>query len=328
MLYECFKKIIIRLWYPLRYSVTYYNLSHFPKIYKAFSLSGFKMNSEKTKVKPFFIMACGRSGNTLLRAILCNNKDISIPPESFVLGEVYDKFRIFNHLRWHDLLKLIIGEFEAHTDFKDWNINLQPLYAELSVIKKEERTLEKIIDSIFSLYTKKYFPEAIIWGDKTPENNLWMFKIKKIFPEAKYIFLYRDGRDVTASFLKSGLLTNLERISRYWNLNMRLSEIFLRRLKSNQFIELRYEELVTRPEIEVKKICSFLGVTYSEDMLHSYKNFEKLGDVAVHHHHKNIAKPINTKSIGKWKKILSEEEQKSAERIMAKYLRNYDYVKN
>lgn len=307
----------------VKYSTQYHRVSNYRIISQYFTIKKYPLIKKHQKIRPFFIIGCGRSGNTLLRAILCSNSKVSIPPESYVLGKVYNKFRMFNILAWPELVKIIVAEFESHENFSDWKINLQPVYQKLIHIEENDQSLAKIIDVIFRHYSDEKFPGYAIWGDKTPQNNLWIDKIHKIFPEAKYINIIRDGRDVSCSFLRSGHYTDIDTICRYWNMNILLTEKFEK--KTKRLLKIRYEDLVSKPEKEIRIICKFLNIRFEKKMIKPNLLFNKLGDVPVHKHHHNIIKPINTNSIGKWRKNFSKKQQKIVNKILQKNLKKLDY---
>jgi len=135
-----------------------------------------------------------------------------------------------------------------------------------------------------------------------------------VFPNAKYINLIRDGRDVVSSYLKMGRYTSIEDASRRWIQSIRLARKFGKN-KEKQYLEVRYENLVSNPSKEVKKMCNFLNINYFNDILNPDER-SKLKDVKTHSHYSNVKKPITTKSIGKYKKNLSDSQIKKVEKLL------------
>ena len=66
----------------------------------------------KISPPPFFIVGSGRSGNTLLRAVLTGHSKVAIPPESYVLAKTIRRFRSYSFLNWSLLVRMILSEFE------------------------------------------------------------------------------------------------------------------------------------------------------------------------------------------------------------------------
>ena len=77
--------------------------------------------------RPFFIVGSGRSGNTVLRRMLCAHGDLHIPPETYVLGDVIRVFRRHRGLLWRDLVPLVLGKFEFYPEFVTFDVSLRPL---------------------------------------------------------------------------------------------------------------------------------------------------------------------------------------------------------
>jgi hypothetical protein len=273
---------------------------------------------------PFFIIGSGRSGNTLLRGILVSHPKISIPPESYVLKTVIWKFQTYTFLPWNDIIKIVIGEFESSNDFFAWDIKMYPVYENLKKLRRKERTLAKIIDEIYCHYGRNKFPDFEIWGDKTPINTLHLDSIYPIFKNANYIHLIRDGRDVVSSLLKMGRFKTVEEAALRWKKSIKYARRFGKQ-KMKNYIEIRYEDLVSNPKFEVEKICNFLNINFDENML-NHKERAELKDVKTHKHYSNVKKPINTRSIGKYKRNLSELQKNKVEKIIQDDLIKLNYI--
>ncbi len=92
-------------------------------------------------------------------------------------------------------------------------------------------------------------------------------KLSRIWPRAKYIYLLRDGRDVATSVMRMGWAGNVYVAADIWLEAERQRDLARVRVAEDHWLEVRYEELIlsTRPQLE--RICAFLGVAYSEEML-------------------------------------------------------------
>ncbi len=264
-------------------------------------------NDQKQCIKPFFIIGSGRSGTTLLRTILCRHPLIVIPPETYGLVNAIKKYIRYNGLDWQDLVNVSIGEFLFHPTFQYWETDLKVILQDLYTTPKDDRSLALIINQIYQSYIKIHKPAATIWGDKTPFNTLRLKWIKRVFPEAKYIHLIRDGRDVVSSYVKSKLIPTVAEAGERWNNSLDAVDKFEKKLVPNRIFTLRYEDLVNKPEEFTQTICNFLSIEYLPKMI---ENTEvHLGDDVLDHL-RNVKNPINIKSIGKWKKHLNADDQK------------------
>lgn len=92
-------------------------------------------------------------------------------------------------------------------------------------------------------------------------------RIPFLFPKARYIHLMRDARDVARSSIGMGWSGNVFYGVDHW-INTELSWDKLKpNLDKTQYIEVRFEELITRPEEVLERICNFLNLSFSEKML-------------------------------------------------------------
>ncbi|MEP7169701.1 MAG: sulfotransferase, partial [Bacteroidota bacterium] len=176
------------------------------------------------------------------------------------------------------------------------------------------------------------------WGDK---NNYYIQKYGKlhsIFPDAKFILIIRDGRDVacsyknvnrleTASRYKPDLPDKIEDIANKWLTNNQNILNFFDLLPQHQKHILKYENLIIETESELKSICKFLEIDFSNEMLNYYlHNRENQDEPAelIDWKKKTMEKPDAANS-GKYKNELLPEEIKSFNSIAGTLLKQFNY---
>lgn len=280
---------------------------------------------QEEEITPFFIITCGRSGSTLLRTILCRHEKVSIPPET---NDILPKAIIAYHKsenKWEEKTKGVIKVFEEDPSFKFWKVNLVDLHQNLVKIPAGERSLARIVKEIYIFYGRKRDGvEDPVWGDKTPYLNFRLPYLRTLFPNAKYIFIIRDGRDVVSSYLRSKLIQDPIKVAERWKDS--LKEIRNHKKKRQNWLEIRYETLVKCPALVTGEIMKFLGLTFNSELLQKEKESD-LGDTVLSHH-ENTKKAIFTDSIGKWKNSLSKEEQRRTMDFLQKSLEEAGYLKS
>jgi protein-tyrosine sulfotransferase len=285
-----------------------------------------KLVKEHDFEEPFFIIGSGRSGNTLLRSLLVAGNQVAIPPESYVWPRVYRKYRVLSFLPWDTLCSIVISEFEAYKEFYTWEMNLSAAHKEARELPANKHSLSNIINIIYSQYIKAHGLNNTRWGDKTPINTIFIDKIAHIYPKAKYIHIVRDPRDVVCSYVKASLYNDYFEALSFWKEANRKAEALRKKIPASSFHQIRYEDLVNFPEVELNKICVFLDIQYTPNMLSFWKNKNDLGDVKYNTHHSNIGNPISISSIGKWKNILKYQDIKSIEKKVFRELKQYNYL--
>lgn len=277
---------------------------------------------------PFFIVSSGRSGSTLLRAIINQHPKVCIPPESHVLGHVTRKFKLWiRFLPWEYVVRLVISEFQIQfPGFGFWELDLFKFYPIALKLPREKRSLAKLIDIFYMYYVKEKKPEAIRWGDKSIGNALFLPLIDELYPNARYILIIRDGRDVSASLVAADTtpVKDVGQAANYWLRSVTQARLFGARLDDSRYMEIFYEDLVRQPEHVVQRLYDFLGLDYIPEALQFWQNVDSLRD-ANREIHKNLRNPINENSIGKWRRQLSQEEQSVLQNMLRDKLLELHY---
>lgn len=261
---------------------------------------------------PFFVVSTGRSGTTLLRTILAQHSDLVIPPEWIHLSRLVANYRHWYCVQpWNQVVKLVGSDYSSpHRYQTQWQLHLsRSFYRSVTSIPVKQRSLAKLIDEIYVHYGQKNKPNATRWGDKTPINIKHLDLLDAVFPTSKIIHLYRDGRDVVATRYNLGWESTLEESCDLWL--DQVSKPLTHPLRSDpqRFFEIRYENFVSQPEATIKKTCDFLELDFVPEMLQHHQNLDAIGTTATLPHHQALKQPINSKSIGKWRRLLTDEEQ-------------------
>jgi hypothetical protein len=110
-----------------------------------------------------------------------------------------------------------------------------------------------------------------IFLDKTPRYYFIIPELAKIFPDAKFILLFRNPMAVLCSILDynfSGNWQGFQKIDRYSDVCIapRLM-IEGKQFLGNRAVDVHYESLIDSPQQEVKRICDFCGLEYTPDMI-------------------------------------------------------------
>lgn len=167
-------------------------------------------------------------------------------------------------------------------------------FASLSVSRKE---LEKLISSgepvsysrfvsyIFDRYAENQGKDLA--GDKTPSYVRDIHTLHHLWPQAKFVHIIRDGRDVCLSvtnWRKSAKLARrftvweedpITTSALWWEWHVRLGRQDGQELGPDLYHEIRYESLVGQPADECAKLCEFLGLQYSDSMLRFHEGRER-----------------------------------------------------
>ncbi|MEO1283260.1 MAG: sulfotransferase [Pseudomonadota bacterium] len=90
--------------------------------------------------------------------------------------------------------------------------------------------------------------------------------LERLFPDARYIHIYRDPRDVANSATRFGWSGNVYYGSDFW-LDAEASWADIEpELDPSRYTQLRYEDLVMNARGELARICEFLELEFTDEM--------------------------------------------------------------
>jgi LPS sulfotransferase NodH len=276
---------------------------------------------ENQITKPIFIVGCPRSGTTILAKILNNHSQIASATEIHFFNHLctlkkYDWTnldedflkRFFNETRVEDFCSLLKLSFE---EFKE-QFEQTTIDTKLDQISQNQK---RIFDTMMLILLKK--KQKTFCCEKTPQHLLSVERILEIYKDAKIIHLIRDGRDTVNSLIKmpwrpEGLLNN----SRFWKKYAKLGMEIKNKIchQTENYIDIKYEDLLLNPEESIKKLTNFIGVEFEETMLSNKLSNQKETNSNIFSSwesswkHKAMEELDSTR-VGAWQKELSEKDQ-------------------
>lgn len=253
-------------------------------------------------LKPIFICGCGRSGTTLLGSLLGSHSNCIATPESQFIFDLIQG----SHLSANITIEpdQVIKQLSKHWRFKLWNLKLSTNDFKIKEINTYSELIQFIVNTYASQNDK---PNASYWIDHTPEHIQHIATLMKLFPEAKFIHIIRDGRAIASSVLNLdwGGLHTIPQIAQWWVRQIGYglaAENYLGKAISKQ---VKYENLLLKPEETLKEICTFIGINYQVKML---KGNDYKVPSYTESQHKLIGTKPDSKQITIWKKRLSSRQ--------------------
>lgn len=149
--------------------------------------------------------------------------------------------------------------------------------------------------------------KSVMWvGEKTPAHSGYVHEIARLFPEAKYLWIFRDGRDVALSMSKVPWLSvDIGVNFLIWLFYYRY-QLIAKRL-GIKILFVRYESLVNDPFCEMRRICDFLDVDFEPETAAGSGNLD--GVLPWENSWKWLAGcPITNSRIGTWRRCLGRED--------------------
>jgi hypothetical protein len=284
--------------------------------------------NESNPVPVFFIVGRARSGTTLLRTILDNHPAVLIPQECAFVTGLYSKYH--SKKRWtKKCLDNFYIDLIHQPSFGYLNINASELRQKI-LSTSESTSYANLCKLVWSSYIPLTQKEKIqLLGDKNIHYALHVKKLKKIFPDARFIHLVRDPRGNIQSLLEvdfeSHILSSLAWRWKYYNCKIEKEK----KKSPESFLTLRYEDFVSAPESETRKICSFLGIEYYPFLLDFYNNkddvIKTFPVAALEKYHLSLFHPVNESRKELWKEKLTSRQIKIVEAVCGKYAQQFGY---
>jgi len=243
--------------------------------------------------EPVFLVGATRSGTTLLSLMLGHHPSIAF-----------------------------VGEFEWPWDFAPDAVRpeLQPYHAWLATnrhfrhhdlhVDRSLRFEELVRDFL------RQMRASVDPGATRPHVGCQVHRhyahALSIWPKARFIHIVRDGRDVCASWIKLGWLGNAYVGGQHWRALLAEWAEVAPQIDAARRTEIRFEDLIQAPERELARLCTFIGVPYSDAMLR--------------YHEDTTYERIDPSQGGKWRLQLKRREIRVFEALAAKELVSNGYA--
>lgn len=170
----------------------------------------------------------------------------------------------------------------------------------------EKRSLPALVCAVyeqFAAHTGKS-----IWVNKSMANVRYLPDIQADLPLAKFLYLYRDGRDVALSFQKAVVGPKHPYvIGREWAHDQRLALEGMANLPADQALALSYEQLISGPEAAIRQVCQFLGIAFRPGMLDYHQSEESMITASSGKMWANLTRPVMTANQGKFLREMTPE---------------------
>jgi hypothetical protein len=269
-----------------------------------------------------FVVGVGRSGTTLLRLMLDAHPALAIGPETQFVADLI-------HL--DDPIGAIIGS----RTWGDFGLD-QDEFAR----RAADRDLAGILRAFYSLYAESQGKPR--WGEKTPGYVRNMDSIATVLPEARFVHLVRDGRDVALSRRKRGMGADkpMAKTATLWRRRIEDARDQARKL-DGRYLELRYEDLVADPEPPLRRICDLIELDFDPAMLRHAESAEErlseLGDLEAQGGrqardaderataHARAKQAPTTARTGAWRSEMNADDEREFEAVAGELLRDLGY---
>ncbi len=276
--------------------------------------------------RPIFVIGSERSGTTLIMAVLGCHPNLAVPEVAWY----YPRFRpylfTYGDLADADNFRTLCHEMAHGLRTPYWGMKVNPATFADEILERA-LALEQSFAGIYAAMFARYAEEAgkPRWGEKTPYNLFYVGEILEDFPNAQFVFIYRDGRDASAEFLDSSFgPTNIYSAAELWRMGQEAVDPWRKKLSADQWLDIEYESFVRDPVSGLQRLCAFIGEDYAEEMLafHTTPTAKRRGKTKDN---RAVAEPISQKHVGIYRNLLSVRDQRIFAWVAGDTLAGYGY---
>lgn len=281
-------------------------------------------------LRPVFVVGNPRSGTTLVQQILSAHVEFWTAPETHIFDHV---MRAAPDAISRPVVMEKLNTLLKRLEKRSRLTVAEHIYSEMvELANKGTLAGPRFVELVMQSFKPAGDP-ATRWVEKTPQHIMQLDKIWAYFPDARIINVVRDPRDVVSSpdrFRQHspGIVRMSEVVSlaRRWN---RLIHQAQTHIGDTRFLSIRYEDLVSDPELVLDQLTAHAGVQKDSSALHRFN--DQFGQVT-------LAKPsIENKAFNSatglvdrrsmWKKRLTAQEAKVVETICGPLMTQHGYPK-
>ncbi len=288
-----------------------------------------------------FVVGVSRSGTTLLRLMLDAHPQLAIPPETHFVPRVVN------------VCERLVAEGASTAEIRGQALaamTTHPRWGDFGVSEDEVRELMERHDPLAPGDAIRSFYEVYAagegkprWGDKSPPYTWKSVRIQRAVPEAHFIHIIRDGRDVALSLSEvSWGPGDVTLAAEKWVTELRRARKRAKGLARRTYMELRYEDLVVDPEQVLRKVARFVDLPWDEAMLDYHHQAEErmsremartlttLGGGTITaeeraRQHELVSHPPSPSRSGRWRTEMSTEDRAAFESVAGRLLKNLGY---
>ena len=275
--------------------------------------STLKSIKRNPRFKAVFVLGARHSGVSLLTSLLSkyyNMNRVGLSQFSLqfrpavYLNDAWDEYAISEERLIDSIIQNLLPE-----TFKD-RLNLSPNTKEIF-----KRLQKKDLEGVFEVLMESAIGSqgnAEYCIDTVHRYSSAEF-LKEAFPSGRFIHIIRDGRDIALTdFRFPGNLKNWAFSALKWKHGIDTSLQFSQSLPQERFAEVRYEDLLSAPQIVLERLRNFLGISDKKGKIRQRINCEVQNDL-----------PLDYPAM--WKRRLSLQDRIAFERVAAEELARYGY---
>ena len=291
-----------------------------------------KRDREADRAPVPFVVGMNRSGTTLLRMMLDAHPELTIPPETHFVPDLIQATK-----RRGATPEDAMGAIASHREWGDFGFSDEEMLARLRALPRLEPG--PAVRSFYEAYAERAGKPR--WGEKTPNYVSKMRQIQRFLPEARFVHVIRDGRDVALSVLDRTVKDiDAADVAKRWRRKISKARDAAPQLR--HYIEVRYEDLILDTEPALRRVCDHIALGFDDAMLAYHERSadrlaemaralpadERSGDLSVERRmatHAMTTKPPDSDRVSRYKREMSDGDRVAFEAVAGDLLADLGY---
>ncbi|MCB8971548.1 MAG: sulfotransferase [Solirubrobacterales bacterium] len=280
-----------------------------------------------------FVVGVNRSGTTLLRMMLDAHPDLTIPPETHFVPELIETAE-----DGATTPEALLATITSQREWGDFGLSEEELLARFEAL--DPLTAGGALREFYGAYAERIGKPR--WGEKTPIYVKSMWAIQSALPEARFVHVIRDGRDVALSIRDRATKEHpIDRIAERWVRRITRARAQAKRL--DYYKEIRYEALILDTEPTLREILEFFALPWDDAVLdyhqHSAERLEEMKrelpdqgkrtvlsvERRMMTHARTTEKP-DPRRVSRWREHMDRADRELFESIAGDLLRELGYA--
>ena len=280
-----------------------------------------------------FVVGVNRSGTTLLRMMLDAHPELTIPPETHFVPELIETAE-----DGASSAAALLATITSQREWGDFGLTEEELLARFEAL--DPLTAGGALREFYGAYAERVGKPR--WGEKTPIYVKSMRAIASALPEARFVHVIRDGRDVALSIRDRATKEHpIDRIAERWVRRITRARAQAKRLR--HYREIRYEALILETEPTLREVLEFFALPWDDAVLdYHQRSAERLEEMKrelpdsgkrtalsverrMMTHARTTEKP-DPRRVSRWRESMDRADRELFESIAGELLRELGYV--
>ena len=273
---------------------------------------------------PVLMIGTQRSGSNLLRLMLNQIEQLAAPHPPHILQRLMPLQGCYGDLSSSEAFANLVDDVCRL-------VELNPVAWDGVTLDRQDVASRCRAHSTVAVFNAVYDILAETWGAdtwicKSLSNVHYLDAMENYIEGAKYLYLYRDGRDVACSFRKAVVgEKHFYHIAKGWA-NAQQKAIDMRdKVSSDRFFSVSYEQLTGETEATLQRLCAFLGYEYTSKILEFNQSAEANRTAKSSSLWGNVTQGLMTDNTRKFLEKASAEDIRIFEAVAGKQLQALGY---